>query len=69
MFGEHFYHKQIRNTVIAFGTIFNNINIKFVPVLSRAHKDWKGATGYVQDVILKQHLNLNIFIHVKTIKQ
>ena len=28
MFGQHFYHKQIRNTVIAFGTIFNNINIK-----------------------------------------
>ena len=28
MFGEHFYHKQIRNTVIAFDTIFNNINIK-----------------------------------------
>mgnify|MGYP000049722072 CR=1 FL=1 len=28
-------------------------------MLSRAHKDWKGATGYVQDVILKQHLNLN----------
>ena len=28
MFGSHFYHKQIRNTVIAFGTIFNNVNIK-----------------------------------------
>jgi hypothetical protein len=28
MFGEHFYHKKIRNTVIAFGTIFNNVNIK-----------------------------------------
>ena len=28
MFGEHFYHKQIRNTVIDFGTIFNNVNIK-----------------------------------------
>ena len=28
MFGQHFYHKQIRNTVIAFGTIFNNINIR-----------------------------------------
>ena len=28
MFGQHFYHKQIRNTVIAFGTIFNNIHIK-----------------------------------------
>ena len=28
MFGQHFYHKQIRNTVIAFGTIFNNVNIK-----------------------------------------
>ena len=28
MFGQHFYHKQIRNAVIAFGTIFNNVNIK-----------------------------------------
>ena len=28
MFGQHFYHKSIRNTVIAFGTILNNINIK-----------------------------------------
>ncbi len=28
MFGKHFYHKVIRNTVIAFGTIFNNINIR-----------------------------------------
>tara|TARA_B100000214_G_scaffold326610_1_gene264751 strand:+ start:93 stop:329 length:237 start_codon:yes stop_codon:yes gene_type:complete len=28
MFGQHFYHKQIRNAVIAFGTIFNNINIR-----------------------------------------
>ena len=28
MFGQHFYHKSIRNTVIAFGTIFNNINIR-----------------------------------------
>ena len=28
MFGQHFYNKSIRNTVIAFGTIFNNINIK-----------------------------------------
>ena len=27
MFGQHFYHKQIRNTVIAFGTIFNNNKI------------------------------------------
>ena len=28
MFGAHFYNKHIRNTVIAFGTIFNNVNIK-----------------------------------------
>ena len=28
MFGQHFYHKRIRNAVIAFGTIFNNINIR-----------------------------------------
>ena len=28
MFGQHFYNKHIRNTVIAFGTVFNNVNIK-----------------------------------------
>jgi|TARA_Y100000034_G_scaffold13641_1_gene14270 hypothetical protein len=28
MFGQHFYHKQIRNVVIAFGSLFNDIHIK-----------------------------------------
>lgn len=27
MFGDHFYNKSIRNTVIAFGSLFNNIKV------------------------------------------
>ncbi len=30
MFGTYFYNKNIRNTVILFGTLFNNINIRRV---------------------------------------
>ena len=30
MFGTHFYHSTIRKTVVAFGTIFNNIQIRRV---------------------------------------
>ena len=28
MFGQYFYHKHIRNTIIAFGTIFNTIGVR-----------------------------------------
>ena len=28
MLGTYFYHEIIRRTIIAFGTLFNNINIK-----------------------------------------
>lgn len=27
MFGDHFYNKSVRNTVIAFGSLFNNIKV------------------------------------------
>jgi len=35
-----------------------NIDLKFLPVLSRLNNDWKGEIGYVQDVVLKQKINL-----------
>ena len=28
MFGQYFYNKHLRNTVIAFGTIFNTIGVR-----------------------------------------
>lgn len=31
---------------------------RFVPVLSRAGKDWSGERGYVQDVMLRDHVYL-----------
>jgi CDP-4-dehydro-6-deoxyglucose reductase, E3 len=37
---------------------FKNLNIKHIPVLSRYDKNWNGAKGYVQDIVLKQQINL-----------
>lgn len=36
----------------------NKIEIKYIPVLSRQVKDWNGEKGYVQDIVLKQNINL-----------
>jgi CDP-4-dehydro-6-deoxyglucose reductase len=37
---------------------FNNLKIKYIPVLSRQVNDWNGAKGYVQDIVLKQQIDL-----------
>jgi CDP-4-dehydro-6-deoxyglucose reductase len=37
---------------------FKNLNIKYIPVLSRPENDWNGAKGYVQDIVLKQQIDL-----------
>jgi CDP-4-dehydro-6-deoxyglucose reductase len=39
--------------------INKNINLKFIPVLSRPGENWEGARGYVQDVLLKQNIELS----------
>tara|TARA_R110002126_G_scaffold286935_3_gene439248 strand:- start:25097 stop:26089 length:993 start_codon:yes stop_codon:yes gene_type:complete len=36
----------------------NNIEIKYIPVLSRQKADWSGEQGYVQDAVLRHHINL-----------
>jgi CDP-4-dehydro-6-deoxyglucose reductase, E3 len=35
-----------------------NLYIKYIPVLSREDNDWNGAKGYVQDIVLKQQIDL-----------
>ena len=37
---------------------FKNLNIKYIPVLSRPESDWNGAQGYVQDIVLNQQIDL-----------
>ena len=49
MFGQHFYHKSIRNTVIAFGTIFNNMLIS---------DDWILAGTPLQTIRVPYHMHL-----------
>jgi CDP-4-dehydro-6-deoxyglucose reductase len=36
----------------------SQLNINFIPVLSRASSEWEGERGYVQDVVLKQTIDL-----------
>jgi len=36
---------------------FNNVH--YIPVLSRATEDWNGEKGYVQDIVLKQCIDLS----------
>jgi len=38
---------------------FNNIEVHFIPVLSRSTTDWEGAKGYVQDVVLSTPIDLS----------
>ena len=35
-----------------------NLNIKYIPVLSRQVNGWNGAKGYVQNIVLKQQIDL-----------
>ena len=37
---------------------FTNINIVFIPVLSRSDDKWNGAKGYVQDFVISNEINL-----------
>ena len=46
MFGTYFYNKNIRNTVILFGTLFNNINIRRVDENGTIKQDLKVPIAY-----------------------
>jgi len=38
---------------------FKNINVHFVPVLSRSAAEWKGEKGYVQDSVISKGIDLS----------
>jgi CDP-4-dehydro-6-deoxyglucose reductase len=37
---------------------FTNINVVFIPVLSRSSDNWNGAIGYIQDNVLSSEIDL-----------
>jgi len=37
---------------------YNNLNIKYIPVLSREDNNWIGEKGYVQDIVIKKQIDL-----------
>lgn len=39
---------------------FENLNIKYIPVISRPENNWDGEKGYVQDIVIKQQIDLEI---------
>jgi CDP-4-dehydro-6-deoxyglucose reductase len=41
-----------------FSNKYKNLNLKYIPVLSRADSNWYGDVGYIQKVLLEQNLNL-----------
>ena len=46
MFGNYFYNETIRKTVIAFGTLFNNIKIKKFAADGKAISQIKVPVAY-----------------------
>jgi CDP-4-dehydro-6-deoxyglucose reductase len=38
---------------------FKNINVHFIPVLSRTENNWTGEKGYIQDVLLTKNIDLS----------
>jgi CDP-4-dehydro-6-deoxyglucose reductase len=41
---------------------FSNINVNFIPVLSRSEEGWDGSIGYVQDILLSKSINLSVAV-------
>jgi CDP-4-dehydro-6-deoxyglucose reductase len=39
--------------------IDSQINLNFIPVLSRPSDEWSGERGYIQDILIKQNLDLS----------
>lgn len=46
MFGEHFYHAQIRRMVSVFGTLFNNINVRKTDNAGKILQEYRVPLAY-----------------------
>ena len=46
MFGKHFYNKNIRNIIVLFGTVFNDITVKRTTTSGEVQKQFKVPIAY-----------------------
>ena len=53
-----FFGARYKEDVFWEPDINKDVIIKFIPVLSRENEQWEGEKGYVQNIVLKQKINL-----------
>ena len=46
MFGRYFYNKNIRNIIVLFGTVFNDITVKRTTTSGEVQKQFKVPIAY-----------------------
>lgn len=50
--------RKISDLYLDFLNKYKNLNLKYIPVLSRPDSNWNGKVGYIQKILLEQNLNL-----------
>lgn len=50
--------RKISDIYIDFLNKYKNLNLKYIPVLSRPDSNWNGKLGYIHKILLEQNLNL-----------
>ncbi|MDB4849059.1 2Fe-2S iron-sulfur cluster-binding protein [Gammaproteobacteria bacterium] len=50
--------RKASDLYLDFSNKYKNLNLKYIPVLSRPDSSWHGSVGYVHKVLLEQNFNL-----------
>jgi len=50
--------RKISDLYLDFLNKYKNLNLKYIPVLSRPDSNWNGKVGYIHKILLQQNLNL-----------
>jgi CDP-4-dehydro-6-deoxyglucose reductase len=50
--------RKASDLYLDFSNKYKNLNLKYIPVLSRPDSSWHGNVGYVHKVLLEQNFNL-----------
>ena len=51
--------RKSNDLYLDFLKVYKNLNIQYIPVLSRPDNDWFGMKGYVQNILIEQNLDLS----------
>ena len=50
-----------------FSNKYKNLNLKYIPVLSRPDSIWRGKVGYIHNVLIDEKLNLKILMYMHAV--